>query len=109
MQGWPFPESLRPSSAVAELTLRAQAAWWYLLTGTVFHMLMDGLVGLFHQLPLMDALFLNLSSDFNRPFGKERASIYWLVGCLGVLQPAPSQCYAARMICYAPMLCKCPR
>ena len=62
---------------------------WYLLNGSIIHMLMDGGVGSVHVLPAMDKQYKRLDKRFTRPLGDERGSCIWLVGMLELCVKGP--------------------
>jgi hypothetical protein len=66
-----------------------RAALWYLLNGTVIHILMDGLVGAFHVLPLMNENYEKLDLRFTRPWGDERGSCILSVSLMELFVKGP--------------------
>ena len=66
-----------------------RAAMWYLLNGTVIHILMDGLVGAFHVLPLMNENYEKLDLRFTRPWGDERGSCILTVSLMELFVKGP--------------------
>merc|ERR1711871_913932 len=73
-----------------QLSLRDhRVALWYLLNGTIIHILMDGLVGAFHVLPLMNENYEKLDIRFTRSWGDERGSCILTVSLMELFVKGP--------------------
>mmetsp|Transcript_11568 Transcript_11568/g.42309 ORF Transcript_11568/g.42309 Transcript_11568/m.42309 type:complete len:245 (-) Transcript_11568:287-1021(-) len=78
-----------------------RVATWYLLNGSIIHILMDGLVGTHgleglcgprgfaEVLPLMDAQYRKLDGRFNMSFGDHRGSCVYLVSLVELFVAGP--------------------
>eukprot|EP01005_Ploeotia_sp_CARIB1_P001486 NODE_410_length_863_cov_412.972826_g401_i0.p1 GENE.NODE_410_length_863_cov_412.972826_g401_i0~~NODE_410_length_863_cov_412.972826_g401_i0.p1 ORF type:complete len:254 (-),score=33.63 NODE_410_length_863_cov_412.972826_g401_i0:101-802(-) len=69
-----------------------RAATWFLLNGTYIHILMDGLVGAYHKLPLMDKSYLIVDKRFTRGWSDERGTSIVMISLIELFVMGPLCC-----------------